>query len=57
MTDDVLEVVEVVEVEVDVEVEDDEDDDRERTNDEEVVAEVVSADDHTRQINSGCIQD
>ena len=49
MTEEVLEVVEVVEVEVDVEDEDDEDDAKERTDDEEVVAEVVSADNHTRQ--------
>ena len=53
MTDEVLEVVEVVDVEVEVEVEDDEDDDMERTDDdEEEVADVVSADNHTRQINS-----
>jgi len=47
MTDEVLEVVEVVEVDVDVEVDDDEDDATET--DDEVVADVVSADNQTRQ--------
>lgn len=50
MTEEVLEVVEVVEVDVDVEVDDDEDEDdaTERT-DDEVVADVVSANNHTKQ--------
>jgi len=47
MIDEVLEVVEVVEVDVDVEIDDDEDDATEA--DEEVVADVVSADNHRRQ--------